>query len=206
MPELDPRRLIAASAIAVLRENASGSVMPHIPILEPDAASLEVRAVYEEFYHRMSFPAPPNFITIQGHSSAAARGIWELLKNVLLGGQVPRWKKELIIVAISHERDCRYCAAAHAACCTMLGVNAIYMVRDVRKIPDVALRDAILFAMKAARDPQSLRESDYDTLRTHGFTHSDMVELISVAGLAVYLNIIADATGVETDEMIRGTP
>ena len=29
---------------------------------------------------------------------------------------MPRWKKELIIVAISRERNCRYCEAAHAAC------------------------------------------------------------------------------------------
>jgi len=88
----------------------------------------------------------------------------------------------------------------------MLGVNATYMVRDVRRIPDPALRDTILFAMKAARDPQSLSDADYGILRSHGFTHSDMVELINVAALAVYLSILADATGMETDEMIKGTP
>ena len=113
----------------------------------------------------MSFPGPPDFITTQGHSGAAARGVWELLKDILLGGQMPRWKKELIIVAISRERNCRYCEAAHAACCTMLGVNAVYMVRDVRTIPDPGLRDTILFAMKAARDPQSLGEADYGALQ-----------------------------------------
>jgi uncharacterized peroxidase-related enzyme len=177
--------------------------MPHIPILKPTDASPEARAVYEEFYRRMSFPSPPNFITIQGHSEAAVRGIWELLKSVLLGGQLPRWKKELIIVAISRDRNCQYCIAAHTACCTMLGVGAESMVRDVNRIPEPALRATILFAIKAAGNPQSLTEDDFDSLRKHGMSQSEIVEVISVTGLAVYLNIIADATGVEADEMIK---
>ncbi|HEY1800483.1 MAG TPA: carboxymuconolactone decarboxylase family protein [Terriglobales bacterium] len=177
--------------------------MPHIPILGPDAASPGARAVYEEFYRRMSFPSPPNFITVQGHSEVAARGIWELLKNVLLGGLLPRWKKELIIVAISRQRNCQYCVAAHSACCRMLGVSAEYMVSDVRRIPDPILRDSLLFAMKSASDPQSLTEADFDSLSKHGLTKSEIVELISVSALAVYLNILADATAVEPDDMIK---
>jgi uncharacterized peroxidase-related enzyme len=176
--------------------------MPHIPILPTAAASSEARKVYEEFYRRMSFPSPPNFITTQGHSPETARGTWELLKHVLLGGRMPRWKKELIIVAISKERNCRYCVAAHTACCTMLGVNAEHMVRDVTLIADPSLRDTILFAMKTARDPQGLTPGDFDGLRGHGLSQADIVELVGVAGLAVYLNILADASGMEPDAMI----
>jgi hypothetical protein len=32
--------------------------MPYIPLLEPEQASPESKTVYEEFYTRMSFPAP----------------------------------------------------------------------------------------------------------------------------------------------------
>lgn len=152
----------------------------------------------------MQFPSPPNFITVQGHSEASSRGIWELLKSVLLGGLLPRWKKELVIVAISRERECQYCIAAHTACCTMLGVNAEFMVRDVVRIPDPVLRDTIQFAMKSARSPQALTDADFVTLRDRGLSQSEIVELISVSALAVYLNIMADATAVEPDEMIKG--
>ena len=89
--------------------------MPHISLLPPDLASKESKAVYDEFYRRMQFPAPPNFILTQGHSSYVARGTWELVKNVLVGGEIARWKKEMIFVAISKERNCRYCLAAHTA-------------------------------------------------------------------------------------------
>ena len=173
--------------------------MPHIPILPPDRASKDSKAVYDEFYRRMQFPAPPNFIMTQGHSPYVARGTWELVKNVLVGGEIERWKKEMIFVAISKERNCRYCLAAHIACCRMLGVDVESTVGNVQALGDPALRDMILFAMKCARDPQALTSDDYNGLRKHGLSQTQIMELIGMAALAVYANIIADATAMEPD-------
>ncbi len=50
--------------------------MSHLKILEPDAASPAVRAVYSDFLVRMSFPAAPNFIKVQGHSPTVVQGSW----------------------------------------------------------------------------------------------------------------------------------
>ncbi len=90
-----------------------------------------------------------------------------------MNGAIPRWKKELIFVAISKDRDCRYCLAAHIACCRMLGVESgciDAMVRDVNTLPDPTLRDMVLFCLKCSREPQGLDESDYGKLREHGMT------------------------------------
>src|SRR4029077_4314637 len=97
--------------------------MSHIPLLRPEDASSQAKEVYEEFHRRMSFPSPPNFIMTQGHSPTVARGTWELVRNVLVSGEIARWKKEMMFVAISKDRQCRYCTAAHIACCRMLGAN-----------------------------------------------------------------------------------
>jgi uncharacterized peroxidase-related enzyme len=178
--------------------------MPHIPVLAPEDASPASRAVYDEFHRRMSFPAPPNFIMTQGHSPSTARGTWEAVQNVLVLGEIPRWKKEMIFVAISKDRNCTYCTAAHIACCRMLGVEPAlleYMVRDVALVPDLALRDMIAFCRKCARDPQSISAADHETLRRHGLGYSEIVELIAMSAFAVYANIIADATAMEPDEM-----
>lgn len=178
--------------------------MPHIPVLPPEQASEESKAVYDEFYRRMSFPAPPNFIMTQGHSATAARATWELVRNVLLNGEIPRWKKEMIFVAISHDRQCHYCEAAHIACCRMLGVDPGMierLVRDVAMIPDPVLRDMLRFSLKCARDPQSLETADYELLTRHGLSQSELVELVAMSGLAVYANIIADATAMEADKI-----
>jgi len=180
--------------------------MAYIPILESEQASSEAKTVYEEFHTRMSFPAPPNFIKTQGHSPTVARGTWEAVLNVLVLGKIPRWTKEIIFVAISKDRGCRYCTAAHIACCRMLGVNPAIieqMVRDIAAIPDSVLRDMVSFGVKCARDPQSLDKNDYDMLRQHGLGQSELVELVAMSALAVYANIIADATAMEPDKMFN---
>jgi uncharacterized peroxidase-related enzyme len=178
--------------------------MPHIPILKPTEAPKAVQAVYEEFHLRMSFPSAPNFITTQGHSPTVARGTWEAVRNVLVMGEIPRWTKEMMFVAISRDRGCRYCTAAHIACCRMLGVTPDMLeglVRNVNELPDPKLRAMMLFALKCSRDPQSITPLDYELLRGHGLKQSEIVEMIAMSAFAVYANIIADATAMDQDEM-----
>ena len=152
----------------------------------------------------MSFPSPPNFIMTQGHSSTVVRGTWEAVKGALVTGDIPRWQKEMLFVAISKDRNCRYCTAAHVACCRMLGMNPRLvesLVRNVDDLSDLKLREMIRFGLKCARDPQSVTKDDYESLRQHGFTQSETTETIAMSAFAVYANIIADATAMEPDQM-----
>jgi len=178
--------------------------MPNIDILEPQDASPEVNELYLDFQRRMGFPAPPNFIKVQGHSIAAASGTWGLVQHTLVGGALPRTLKEMLFAAISSERKCRYCEAAHLACCRMLGVDdeeISNLVSNVGGIDPPKVRAIIMFGLKCARNPQSLGAEDFAALRAHGLRQSEIVELISMSALAVYANIVADATAVESDDM-----
>ena len=178
--------------------------MPHIPILKLAAAPEAVKAVYEEFHTRMDFPSPPNFIMTQGHSPTVARGTWEVVRNVLVTGEIPRWTKEIIFVAISKDRQCRYCTAAHIACCRMLGVKQSTLeelVNDVNTLKDGKLRQMVLFAVKCSRDPQSMVDKDFADLYAMGLRESEAMELVAMSALAVYANIIADATAMDADDM-----
>jgi uncharacterized peroxidase-related enzyme len=179
--------------------------VPHVPLLRPEEASKEVNAVYDEFARRMSFPSPPNFIMTQGHSATVVRGTWEVVRNVLVIGEIPRWTKEMVFVAISKDRKCGYCTAAHIACCRMLGVAPELLAQlvrdDISQMSDPKLRDMILFALKCSRDPQGLVEADFDKLRRHGLEQSEILELIGMSAFAVYANIMADATQMESDTM-----
>jgi uncharacterized peroxidase-related enzyme len=180
--------------------------MPPIPPLLPDDAPDEVKDVYEDFSRKMRFPSPPNFIMTQGHSPAVAKGSWDVVQNVLVKGKIERWIKEMLFAAISKDRNCQYCAAAHIACCRMLGVSGMLLddlVRDVNSISDRKLRDMILFGLKCSRDPQKLSEADYEKLRQHGLDQAQILELVAMSGLAVYANILADATGMEADAMFH---
>lgn len=178
--------------------------MPHVDTIEPENASDEMRALYVDFQRRMGFPAAPNFIKVHGHSLAAASGTWGLVQHVLVGGALPRTLKEMLFVVISADRQCRYCEAAHLACCRMLGVDNDSLARlagDMDRIDPPKVRDILRFGVKCARDPQSLTAEDFAQLRHHGLRQSEIVELISMSALAVYTNIMSDATGVAPDPM-----
>jgi uncharacterized peroxidase-related enzyme len=178
--------------------------MSNIDVLEPDDASPEVKALYLDFQRRMGFPEPPNFIKVQGHSLAAASGSWGLVQNTLVGRTLPRTLKEMVFTAISAARKCKYCEAAHLACCRMLGVDEqalAQLANDIDGINPPKARAIIQFGLKCASDPQGLGEPDFAALRAHGLRTSEIVELISMSALAVYANIVADATAVENDEM-----
>jgi uncharacterized peroxidase-related enzyme len=183
---------------------APSSFMPHLAIVDPQDASEEVRALYLDFQRRMGFPAAPNFIKVQGHSLAAASGTWGLVQHTLVGGALPRTLKEMMFAAISADRKCLYCEAAHLACCRMLGVDdetLAMLSSNIADIDPAKARDILKFGIQCARDPQSLHKADFDALRAHGLRESELMEIISMSALAVYANIVADATGVPPDEM-----
>lgn len=190
-------------------EARSGDVNPltnRIPTLEPEDAPPEVCSVYVDFQRRMGFPAAPNFIKAQGHSLAVSKGTWGLVSNVLVGGALPRTIKEMLFVAISQDRKCRYCEAAHVACCRMLGIDAITMnvlMQQLDTLEPETTRAIISFGLKCARNPQSLDNADFESLRQVGLANAEIVEVISMSALAVYANILADATGVADDDMFQ---
>lgn len=178
--------------------------MPNVDLLEPSDAPDAVKALYLDFQRRMGFPAPPNFIKAQGHSLAAASGTWGLVQNTLVGGTLPRTIKEMVFSAISADRACRYCEAAHLACCRMLGVDEESLEQlagDVDAIDPPKVRAIIRFGIKCSRNPQGLTPEDFAELKGFGMPQSEIVELISMSALAVYANIMADATAVENDDM-----
>lgn len=178
--------------------------MPKISVVPPDAAPPDVRDIYVDFQRKMGFPEAPNFIKAQGHSADVARGTWGLVENVLVRGSLPRSLKEMMFVAVSKDRNCRYCEAAHLACCRMLGVEAATLndlAGDLESVTPLKTRDLLKFAVKCSRNPQSIGEADFATLRAHGLSQSEILEAIAMSALAVYANTMADATGVEADQM-----
>lgn len=178
--------------------------MPFSTLKIPNAFSEESEKVFDEFKRGMGFPMTPNFMKMHGHSLAAAKGTWGLLQGAMLSGNLPRALKEMLVAAVSHDRKCVYCEAAHLACCRSLGIDTATLQVLVERVEDLTpakVRDIILFGVKCARNPQSMTHEDYASLHSHGLNDEDIMELISVIGMAVYLNIIADATGVPPDDM-----
>ena len=178
--------------------------MARFPITPEEDADSEVAEVLVDFRTRMGFPDAPNFIKAQGVAPAVMRGTWGVVQNVLVEGRLPRSLKEMIFVAISVDRNCGYCEAAHLACCRMLGVDdetLTTLVQNVDQMLPTRARDIITFAVKCARTPQGLDDDDFNLMRSHGLGDAELMELIAMSALAVYANTLADAMAVEPDSI-----
>ncbi len=74
---------------------------------------------------------------------------------------------------------------------------------DLGTLTPERVQAILSFGLKAAMSSKDLNEADYDKLRKMGVSDSEMVEIVALAGLGVYLNIIADGLKIEVDDMIK---
>ncbi|WP_404307802.1 carboxymuconolactone decarboxylase family protein [Neorhodopirellula lusitana] len=178
--------------------------MQRFPLRQEAETTEEVGLIYRDFQRGMGFPEVPSFIRVQATSPGMLAGTWGLIKNILLEGALPRATKELIFVAISVDRECKYCRDAHTACCRILGVeeNTIQAVMEglSEELPD-HIRDVLQFAVKCSSGPHQLTDEDFATLRRHGFDDEQSLEVIATAAMAVYAITIADATMLDSDKL-----
>ncbi len=176
--------------------------MARFYLVHPDDASEEVRAVYADI--QREFGRVPTFFRSMALNPSILRGMWEKVRGTLLEGQVPRTVKEMIIVAVSSANNCLYCQEMHSALLGAMGINGTTLAALIQDLTTVDLparvKLAIGFGVRAATDPASLSDADFDRLAEAGFSQTEILELVAVADLAASLNTYADALALPADE------
>src|SRR5260221_4723829 len=97
--------------------------MPAMPIIEYDAASPEVRAVYDDIMATRRTDWINNFWKVLANHPASLRRTWESLKQVMASGALDPLTKQLIYVAVSVTNDCKYCIASHTSSARKAGMS-----------------------------------------------------------------------------------
>jgi uncharacterized peroxidase-related enzyme len=178
--------------------------MPFVEIPSKDNLSVEISNIFEDFKYKMGLPDVPNILKVMSHSENVTRGTWSLMENTLVNGLTPRSVKEMLIMAISISRGCNYCQTSHSVISRMIGIDT-EVFQTISKKPDEIsphiIRDILNFGIKCAKDPQSLNREDFRSLEQYNLSQSEIIEIISIVGLAVYFNIFVDATGIVSDAM-----
>ena len=84
-------------------------------LIEYDAASAEVRAVYDDIMTTRKSDYVTNFWKAIANDPATLKRTWESLKQVMAAGELDAVTKEMIYVAVSVTNQCEYCIASHTA-------------------------------------------------------------------------------------------
>jgi uncharacterized peroxidase-related enzyme len=104
-------------------------------------------------------------------------------------------EREMIVVATSGVNHCQYCVIAHGAILRIYAKNAQVadqVAIDHRKADISDRQKAMLdFAVKLARTPETVMDSDREALKQHGFSDEDIWDIGGITAFFALSNRMA---------------
>ena len=97
--------------------------MAMVPLINENAASDEVRAVFDDIKHARNTDWINNFWRALANHPPTLERTWDSLKEVMAPGALDPLMKELIYLAVSISNGCQYCTASHGAAAKRLGMS-----------------------------------------------------------------------------------
>ncbi len=97
--------------------------MGTLPLIDYEAASAEVRAVYDDIMATRGTDWVNNFWKALANDPATLRRTWDSVKQVMAPGALDPLVKEMIYVAVSVTNNCGYCINSHTAAARKAGMS-----------------------------------------------------------------------------------
>ena len=97
--------------------------MTTVRMIEYEAASAEVRAVFDDIMESRGIDFVPNFWRTIAHHPPTLKAVWVHLKAVMAPGALDAVTKEMIAIAVSATNGCEYCINSHIAGARKLGMT-----------------------------------------------------------------------------------
>lgn len=172
-------------------------------VLKPEPNS-EVAALYADILAKgFGGTIPINWFTAQGRRPDLLSASWGLTCGILVEGLLPPTLKQMIAATVSAQNGCRYCTVTHTNALQSMGVpnTVIQSCANDTTLSDVppAQRTILKFALKCARDPNSMTDADFDRLYDNGLSQEEVMEVVMMSVFTNFINGWADATGIEVD-------
>ena len=179
--------------------------MKRSTLVEYEDASSEVQLLYDEIMDTMGSPTVLNFLKALGHNPHALRGVWTMLKETAIEGEIPALLKQLILFKVSIVAGNRYCTSLHGHAALNLDPTLTYDDLEAlsggtctANLPP-SFPVAIEIVSRAALEPKSVEDPDWDfedQLRDEGFSDSEIDELLAVGFFSVMMNMMTDTYDV----------
>jgi AhpD family alkylhydroperoxidase len=97
--------------------------MATLGLVEYDAASAEVRAVYDDIMATRKTDWINNFWKALANDPVTLRRTWASIKEIMAPGALDAMTKEMLYLAISATNQCGYCIASHTAAARKAGMT-----------------------------------------------------------------------------------
>lgn len=128
--------------------------MATVHLIEYEAASPEVRAVYDDIRATRQSDFINNFWKALAHSPEQLKRTWEAVKAVMVPGALDGLTKELIYIAVSAANSCDYCIHSHTASARAKGMSEAQYAELLAVIAMAHQTNGLATAMKVPVDPE----------------------------------------------------
>lgn len=115
-------------------------------------------------------------------------------------GNLTKAEREMIVVATSNLNQCQYCVVAHGAILRIRAKDPLIadqVAVNYRKADITDRQKAMLdFAVRVATEAYKVSETDFATLKSHGFTEEDIWDIAAISAFFGLSNRLANVTSM----------
>lgn len=175
------------------------NIISRFPIPKLEDMPEDIRARIVAVQEKSGF-IPNVFLTLT-HRPAEFRAFFAYHDALMeKSSNLTKAEREMIVVATSAANQCQYCVIAHGAILRIRAKNPLVadqVATNYRKADITARQKAMLdFAMKVSATAHLVGESDFETLKQHGFTDDDIWDIACVSAFFGMSNRIANVTSM----------
>jgi uncharacterized peroxidase-related enzyme len=172
-----------------------------VPNLEdlPD----DIRARMLEVHEKAGFI--PNVFVALAHRPDEFRAFFAYHDALMLRESgLTKAEREMIVVAVAGANDCLYCFVAHGAVLRIYAKDPLVADQvgvNYRKADITPRQKAMLaFALKVSERSGDIEDSDFETLRTHGFTDEDIWDIGNISAFFCLSNRMANLIALRPND------
>ena len=166
--------------------------MPRIQPIELDRAHPKAKALLEGVHKSLGIT--PNIMATMAQSPATLEAYLGFSK-ALSGASISPQLREQIALTVAGENACEYCASAHTAVGTKLGVDADELTANLKGFSSNPKTQAALdFARRILTEHGWVSDDDLRRIREAGYTEGEITEIVAAVAqniFSTYFNHIA---------------
>lgn len=183
-PRVDPE---SPERVQEILENAPDAAQANMERAEAILGALDDDDVPDGYDNQADWGF--SFTGVLAHHPETFKLWWAEEGQVFADGELSRGFKELLGAVIAHKRGASICIAWHTTSASLEDLDpqrfSIASDFENRKhnLPENE-RAAIEFGLKSVQNPADVTEADFDTVKQHGYSEANLVEVMTTAATA----------------------
>lgn len=170
-----------------------------LPIADEATLPEDMRAMFDQMRAKPGFV--PNVFQAYAIRPEQLQGFVALYNSIMEADSgLTKAEREMIAVAVSAQNHCFYCLVSHGAVLRIRSKDPVLadtVAANYRAAPLSPRHRAMLdYAVKITVASATCGDDDIETLRGHGFSDADIMDIIQTAAFFNYSNRVASALGM----------